>query len=280
MLRLLGFLTLVAATVIGADLLFRVSLLHLVRPVIVEPSDGQAVVPPVVVRWEGPREMHVTLRYAGRASWDLGIRESPFEVPRAYMTDRGLYSVEIQSTTFGAWISASRSFSADGEAPVESKPPDDLAGKLAALEESLQDMRDAQEDTHDENTNLYEENAAIREENAILTEELQRLAEAEQRVSGQAAALEREYARLAEENRLLFQELAQTRARLDAVVPCTVWGYFAHLQPVTFPPSGRTVTVSDNAGEVFRTRRICERIRAVDQAATSVCFCVGSSFGG
>jgi hypothetical protein len=40
------------AAVLAADLLFRASLLRLVRPVIIEPLDGELVAPPVIVRWK------------------------------------------------------------------------------------------------------------------------------------------------------------------------------------------------------------------------------------
>lgn len=282
MLRLVRLAAVVFLTVVAADALFRASLLRLVRPVIVEPADGAVVASPVRVVWEGPQRMRVTLRYAGREQWDLGVRESPFELPPAHLRERGLYSVELRSISLGDWIHASRSFSTDGEpsTPLSPAQSEDVSAKLAALEESLQDMRDAQEDTHEENTNLYEENAAIREENAILTEELQQLAEAEQRALGQQAALEREFARLVEENRLLLEELAQLRTRLASVVPCSVWGYFAYPRPQTIPPSRRVVTVSNNQGEVFRTQAQCENRRRRDSTQASPCFCVGNSWGG
>jgi len=288
MLRLVRLAAIVFLAVVAADLLFRASLLRLVRPVIVSPADGEVVAAPVRVRWEGPRQMRVTLRHAGRDKWDLGVRESPFLIPAEDLRGRGLYSIEVRSPTFGDWVSAQRSFSTDGsvEAPEgkgerQAGEPrsDDVGSKLAALEESLQEMRDAQEDSHDENTNLYEENAAIREENAILTEELQQVSESEQRALGQLAALQQEYARLVEEHRLMLLELSQLRSRLDTIVPCSVWGYFSYPRPRTIPPTRRVVVVSDAQGEVFRTQNICERVRRRDSTSASVCFCVGSSFG-
>ena len=282
MLRALRTAALVFLAVLAADVAFRASLLRLLRPEILSPTDGAVVTPPVKVRWEGPREMQVTLRYAGREEWDLGVRQSPFEIPAQFLRERGLYSVGLRATALGDWISVSRSFSTDGEPPppAPSPPPsNELASKLAALEDSLQQMRDAQEDAHDENTGLYEENASIREENAILTEELQQMAEAELRALGQIAAMEREYARLAEEHRALLVELAQTRARLSSVVPCSVWGYFSSPRPRIVPQMRRFVVVSDSQGEVFRTQSSCEEVRRTDQGAGSVCFCVGSSFG-
>jgi len=277
MLRLLRLVVVVAVVVIATDLFFRASLLRLVRPVITEPVDGELVSPPVRVRWEGPARMRATLRYAGREKWDLGERESPFEIPRENLRERGLYSVELRSIRFGDLITASRSFAADGEPPLSAQQRDDVSDKLAALEESLQEMRDSQEDSHEENTNLYEENAAIREENAILTEELQQAAESEQRALGQQAGLERELARVSDENRSLMDEVLQLRARLSSIVPCSVWGYYA--QPTTSPVARRVVVVNDIAGEVFRAQTACERVRRADTSSASICFCVGSSFG-
>lgn len=281
MLRLLRLAAVVILAVIAGDFLFRASLLRLIRPVITEPADGELVAPPVQVRWEGPQQMKATLRYAGREKWDLGIRESPFEVPRENLRERGLYSIELRSTSFlGDWISANRSFSSDGEAPLSTQQRDDVSAKLAALEESLQEMRDAQEDSHDENTNLYEENAAIREENAILTEELQQAAQAEQRALGQQAAMEREYARVADENRLLMDEVLQLRGRLGNIVPCSVWGYYAHPQPQLYPDPRRIVIVNEPNRDVFRTQAACEAVRVADNSSVSPCFCVGNVFGG
>lgn len=281
MLRLFRLAAVVIFAVVAGDFLFRASLLRQVRPIITEPADGELVAPPVQVRWEGPQRMKVTLRYAGREKWDLGIRESPFQVPRENLRERGLYSLELRSTGFlGDWISASRSFSSDGEAPLSPPQRDDVSAKLAALEESLQEMRDAQEDSHDENTNLYEENASIREENAILTEELQQAAESEQRAIGQQSAMEREYARLADENRLLMDEVLQLRSRLGNIVPCSVWGYYAHPQPQLYPDPRRIVVVNEPNGDVFRAQAACEVVRRADNSSVSVCFCVGSAFGG
>lgn len=280
MLSALRTAAFVFLAVLLADVVFRASVLRLVRPVIVHPADGAVAELPLRVRWEGPLEMQVTLRYAGREEWDLGLRESPFEIPAQYLRERGLYSVGIRSPTLGDWVAASRSFSIEGETPAEpQRPPNDLGGKLAALEESLQRMREAQEDAHDENTSLYEENAAIREENAILTEELQQMAEAELRALGQVAAVEREYGRLVEEHRALLVELAQTRARLGSVIPCSVWGFVATPRPRLAPANRQFVMVSDSTGEVFRTQAMCETMRRADETATSICFCVGSSFG-
>lgn len=281
MLRLLRLAAVVICAVVAGDFLFRVSLLRQVRPIITEPADGELVAPPVRVRWEGPQRMRVTLRYAGREKWDLGTRESPFEVPRENLRERGLYSVELRSTgILGDWISANRSFATDGETTLSPHQRDDVSAKLAALEESLQEMRDAQEDSHDENTNLYEENAAIREENAILTEELQQTAEAEQRATAQQAAMEREYARLADENRLLMDEVLQLRGRLANILPCSVWGYYAHPQPQLYPDPRRIVVVNEPNRDVFRTQAVCEAARAADNNSASPCFCVGNVFGG
>jgi hypothetical protein len=104
--------TLVALTalvaILAGDILFRNSLLRLVRPVIVEPTDGASLTPPVDLRWEGPQQMQVTLSYAGRESWDLGLHESPFELPPEHLKARGLYSVEIASPSSSSPPSPSR----------------------------------------------------------------------------------------------------------------------------------------------------------------------------
>ena len=278
MLRFLRLVAVVIFTVAATDLLFRASILRLIRPVITEPADGELVAAPVQVRWEGPQRMRVTLRYAGREKWDLGLRESPFVIPKENLRERGLYSLELRALTLGDWISATRAFATDGEAPMTTQQRDDVSAKLSALEESLQEMRDTQEDSHEENTNLYEENAAIREENAILTEELQQMAESEQRAHGELAGLNNEYSRLSDENRLLMDEIFQLRARLGAVVPCSVWGYVADPRPQMVPPR-RVVVVADPDGQVFRLQADCERLRRTDLGSASACFCVGNSFG-
>lgn len=266
--------------ILAGDLLFRTSLLRLVHPVIVEPTDAATVTPPVRLRWEGPRQMQVTLRYAGRERWDLGIHESPFEIPPAHTGKRGLYSIEIISPTLGAWVSTTRAFAVgaveEARKPVGQKT---LGEEIGALRKSIIELQVAQDDMRDENTDLYEENAAVREENAILTEELNRIAEAEQRAREQAAALLREHAQLVEAHNRLLDESLQLRARLDSVIPCTVWGYFSYPRPQTIPPSRRTVVVTDTQAEVFRTQRDCEAFRGGDPTNVSPCFCVGSAWG-
>jgi len=271
-----------ALATIGADALFRASLLRAVRPVIVSPTDGATVSLPVIVRWEGPRRMHVALRFGGRASWDLGIRESPFELPGDSVTRRGLYAVEIWSPTFGHWISASRTFAVERSTPAaqQAAPQEDWSAQLAALERSLEELKNAQEKLRAENAALYEENATVREENAILTEEINRLAEAEQRARGQAAAWEQRHSELAGEHHRLLEEVNALRMRVASVVPCTVWGYYAYPRPQRIPATRRTVTVSNARGEVFRSRDACETHRVGDPTAASLCFCLGNSWGG
>jgi hypothetical protein len=273
-------LTVAMATVVG-DAFFRASLLRSLRPVIEEPPDGATVDLPVRVRWEGPQKMRVILRFAGRERWEVGIHQSPLELPRDYFSERGLYHVEIRSPRFGTWISDSRSFAVK-ETPATVRPEEQstLSAQLAALQRSLFQLRQTQDEMRDENTELYEENAAIREENAILTEELHRLAEAEQRAAGRTAALEQQHGELLETHRSLLEETNALRLRMADIVPCTVWGYFSFPRPQTIPATRRRVTVSNDEGEVFRTQTRCERVRRGDPTSSSPCFCVGNSFGG
>ncbi len=268
--------------ILAGDVLFRNSLLRVVHPVIVEPTDGASLTPPVELRWEGPRQMQVTLSYAGRESWDLGLHESPFELPPEHLKARGLYSVEIASPSVGEWISSRRAFFVEPTLPEprQAPPRPELADQLTELQKSLSDLRSDQEDLRDENTDLYEENASIREENAILTEELNRVTESAQNSQAQADAADRRYAALVDEHQNLLQQAAQLRQRLSAVVLCSVWGYYAYPRPQTIPPTRRIVSVSDNRGNVFRTQAECEGRRRGDPTQDSVCFCVGSSFAG
>ncbi len=272
-----------ALATIGADALFRASLLRAVRPVIVSPTDGATVLPPVILQWEGPRRMHVALRFGGRAYWDLGIRESPFELPANYLARRGLYAVDIWSPTFGHWISARRTFAVErAPQPNQQQNASDQEwnAQLAALQRSIEELKGAQEKLRAENAALYEENAAVREENAILTEEINRLAEAEQRARGQVAAWEQRHSELAAEHQRLLEEVNALRMRVASVLPCTVWGYYSYPRPQRIPATRRAVTVSDARGEVFRVRDQCEAQRTSDPTAASPCFCVGNSWGG
>ena len=281
MFRLLAVGLIALIGILGGDLLFRTSLVRAVHPVIIAPTDGETVDPPVRLEWEGPRRMLVTLRYAGRNSWNLGIHESPFEIPKDHLRERGLYSVQISAPVLGRWINADRAFAIKPPAPQtpESDETMTLGNQIAALRRSIAELQSAQDEMKDENGDLYEENASVREENAVLTEELNRLADAEQRAQAQAATVQQDHDRLVQEHRALLDEIAQLRQRLAAVIPCTVWGYFSYPHPQTIPVSRRVVTVSDTQGEIFRSQRGCEVYRQGDPGNASPCFCVGSSWG-
>ena len=221
MWRVLAIGAVVAAAALAGDILFRASLLRTVRPVILAPTDGAAVSLPVRLHWEGPRRMRVIVWHAGRERWDLGVRESPAELPTKYFTRRGLYSVEIKSPRLGDWISSRRSFSIrTARVPPAAREQAGLSGQLAALQKSVLGLRLAQQEMRDENASPYEESAAIREEHAILTEALNRLAEGERRATNRAAARERQYAELQEAHRVLRQESQRLLARPAAATRC------------------------------------------------------------
>jgi regulator of replication initiation timing len=282
MIRALVTALLSAAAIIAGDIVFRTSLLQVLRPVILSPASQAVLEPPVQLQWDGPQRMRVLLSIAGEEQRDLGIHESPVDLGRDQFPRDGGYEVELQALRFGDWIRATRRFqvhaAAAAPAPQEDHPvhSDDTKNLLRALEAA----RTARDKAHGRTKFLTEENAALRDESERLAQQLEGLYRAEGENAARAAELERHLAQLAEENRALAEENAAIRLRLGSVIPCTVWGYYSYPRPQTFPVPHRLLLVSDARGQIFRAQGECEIVRRADPTAASICFCVGNSWGG
>jgi hypothetical protein len=281
MMRAVFTVLLAAAGIIAGDAVFRTSLLRHVRPVILRPPDQAVVDPPVRVLWDGPQQMRVLLSIAGEAQHDLGVHESPLDIPSDQFPRGGGYGIELQSLRYGSWIRATRWFQVHA-APERHAESDHKAHTWEAkdLLHALEAARTARDKALGRTKFLSEENAALRDESERLAKQLEALYKSQDDETERAAELEKRLAQLSEENRALAEENAAVRQRLSTVVPCTVWGYFSFPHPQTFPPTRRALNVSDGRGQIFRTQPECELLRRTDPTAASICFCVGNSWGG
>ncbi|MFN8625472.1 MAG: hypothetical protein U0587_05755 [Candidatus Binatia bacterium] len=268
--------------VLVGDIVFRASLLQQLRPTVLSPSDQAVVEPPVRVVWEGPRQMRVLLSIVGDAQRDLGVHESPFEIPSHQFVRNGGYGIELRALWLGNWIRALRWFQvhdtpAERRAPADAK---DTRWETKDLLHALEIARAGREKAQERTRFLQEENAGLRDESERLATQLEALYKAQEDDAERSAELERRLAQMGEENRGLAEENAVARQRLASVIPCSVWGYVNFPRPQTVPPTRRLVTVSDTRGQVFRIQADCELVRHGDPTAASVCFCVGNSWGG
>jgi regulator of replication initiation timing len=281
MMRAVFTVLLAVAGIIAGDVVFRTSLLRQVRPIILSPSDQAVIDPPVHVLWDGPQQMRVLLSIAGEAQRDLGVHESPLDIPSDQFPRDGGYGIELQSLRYGRWIRATRWFQVH-VAPERHAESDHKPGTWEAkdLLHALDAARTARDKALGRTKFLSEENAALRDESQRLAKQLEALYKSQDDETERAAELESRLAQLGDENRTLADENAAIRQRLSTVVPCTVWGYFNFPQPQIIPVTRRAVNVSDGRGQVFRTQPDCEIFRRGDPTAASICFCVGNSWGG
>jgi hypothetical protein len=269
------------AGIIAGDVLFRTSLLNHIRPVILSPSDQAVVDPPVHLVWDGPQQMRVLLSMAGEAARDLGVHESPLDIPSDQFPRDGGYGIEVRSLSFGGWFRATRWFQVHATPETQQEPDQKTrAWDAKDLLRALEAARTARDKALGRTKFLSEENAALRDESERLAKQLEALYKSQEEETERTAELERRLAQLSEENRSLGDENAAIRQRLSTVVPCTVWGYFSFPQPQMIPLTRRALNVSDGRGQVFRTQPECEIIRRADPTAASICFCVGNSWGG
>jgi regulator of replication initiation timing len=281
MMRAVIIAVLSFAGIIAGDVLFRTSLLRQIRPVILSPSDQAVIDPPVHLVWDGPRQMRVLLSIAGEAERDLGVHESPFDIPSDRFPRDGGYSIEVRSLSFRGWIRAARWFQVHAAPEHEQEPGHKTrAWEAKDLLRALEAARTARDKAFGRTKFLSEENAALRDESERLAKQLEALYKSQDDETERTAELEKRLAQLTEENRALTDENAAIRQRLSTVVPCTVWGYFSFPQPQMIPFTRRALNVSDGRGQVFRTQPECEIIRRADPTAASICFCVGNSWGG
>ncbi|MBI4515255.1 MAG: hypothetical protein HY699_05495 [Deltaproteobacteria bacterium] len=279
MRRTLGIVAVTAAALVLLELRLGTPLFRWLQPEILTPAEGALVSAPLLVRWDGPPRLALSLVANGSPARDLGIHPSPFELTSQDLAAPGPYRLRAHAPIlggFGGLIQAERRFAVAAPAPPPPRRPatEPRAAQPTPVAEESED-----EEQQAESVALYEENAALRQENATLLQELERLVQENDDTTSQAAVERQQRAQLAQENRALSEQLSVLQWRLNAALTCTVWGYYAYPRPQTIPPTRRVVTVSDTRGEVFRAEPECETVRRADPAAASPCFCVGAPWG-
>lgn len=281
--QVLGLALVSAGAVAATDLLMQSSLLHLVQLRIIAPADGAIVTAPVTVSWDGPQPMETTLTGNGQRI-ELGLRESPFEIDASRFVRPGQYGIELRAPRFGSLIGAERRFmvrrARDRPASAEEPGTDEPHGEPSAppppgetADTHLQAERD---ELRGELAAWQTEVTKLREDNADLQQSLDEL---QAQTDAQLSAADQQRQELAREHLLALQENQLLHQRLDAIPPCTVWGYVAYPRPQTNPPS-RLVLAGDRNGTVFRSELDCARARSVDPTGASPCVCVGPVWGG
>jgi len=289
MIRALFTALLCCVAVFVGDLLFRGSVLSHVRPVILSPARQAVLQPPVVLQWDGPQPMRVSISIVGEAPRELGDLRSPVTLEANDFPREGGYQIDLQSPKFGRWIRASRRFQVHAlpsARPSEPSPQADndhqgeQAWDVHDLLRALEAARTARDKAHARSKFLTEENSALRDESERLAKQLESIYNSQEEDVHHGADLERRLNQLTDENHALADQNAAMRLRLSTVIPCTVWGYFGIPHPNTYPPTRRMLVVSDSRGEVFRAQPQCELLRRGDPNAASICFCIGNSWGG
>lgn len=281
-MRALGTAVLCAVAVFAGDAVFRASLLHQLRPVILSPADDAVLAPPVQVQWDGPHRMRVLLSTSGGEPRDLGIHEAPFDLGGEAFPRDGGYQIELRAPRLGGWIRTTRWFQvhAPETAPVAQDGQPTRGMDVEDLLHALDAVRHARDKAHERTKFLRDENAALRDESERLAKQLEGLYKTQEDDAARTAELERRLTQLAEEHRAVADENAALRQRLGSVIPCTVWGYYSFPRPQTIPVTRRILMVSDTRGQVFRRQADCELLRRADPDAASICFCAGNSFAG
>lgn len=280
MLRALSTALLCGLAIVVGDFVFRGSLLSHLRPIILSPREQAVRHAPVEIHWDGPRRMRLVLTPVGDQPRDLGIHESPYEIGRQEFIRDGGYRIELESILFGSWVRAHRLFQVYAEPPpppqeeVES-PPSEPRFLLQALE-AVRRVRDR---ARGQAKRYRHENSALRDETTRLADQVDALQSLQDEDLAHADDLERRLIQLANDYRVMSDENAVLRMRLEAVIPCTVWGYYSYPRPNTIPATRQIVAVTDSRARVFRLQAECESIRRDDPTASSTCFCVGNSWG-
>lgn len=266
--------------VVGGDVLFRTSLLSFVRPVILTPREQAVLQPPIEVSWDGPELMRAILTPVGDAPRDLGIQRSPFQIGFEEILRDGGYRIELQALRFGNWIRAHRLvqiYTKPPPPPGEDARADTVESKF--LLNALDAVRRIRNQARGRTKQYRHENTALRAETSRLAEQVAALQALQEDDLAHAEDLENRLLQLAQEFRVLSEENLALRQRLETVIPCTVWGYYAYPRPNTIPPTRQIVAVTDSQARIFRTQIACETVRRDDLAASSTCFCVGNSWG-
>jgi hypothetical protein len=235
----------------------------------------------VVVEWDGPRRLHVTLIRSGMRE-DLGVHESPFEIEAARFAQDGQYAIEIRSPSLGRFVHAERRFHVQ-RPPQPPRAADEGGAPLPKPE----DLRSAYEHLRAEKTRiegelatLSQEKSSLELENRQLADDVDELEDLYDRADERIEEIETQQATLLQQHLLATQENQLLRQRLQSIPTCTTWGYLSLPRPQTVPPTRRVVLVSNGRGQVFRTEADCLFTRRQDPTGISPCVCVGPVWDG
>jgi hypothetical protein len=276
--RILLIAVAVASATLATEFVFQSTLLHAFWPVVLTPPDGAIVTPPVIVRWDGSPGLSLVLITNGLRQ-DLGPHDSPFEIAADRFPRPGQYSVEVRSALLGGWSRTQRRFLVQLPEPTpEPAPCVDRRVEIEALQRTVARLESERNETSERIATLRQTIDQLQTDNAALAarvDELHQLQDqldiAQETAEAQSEDAARQRQELIDENRLL-------RAQLEAVPPCTAWGYLTYPRPQTFPTTRRLVVVSDSQGIIFRTQLQCEITRRIDRGAASPCVCVGQTW--
>jgi hypothetical protein len=272
-----------ALAVIATDLAFSTTLLRVFRPTVTSPADGSIASPPIVVEWDGPRRMLVTLVRSGLRQ-DLGLHESPFEIERKNFAQDGQYEVEIRSPSLGRFVRAARRFhvrrpqaAAQAQGGDETSQP---GTPPADMRTALERLRAEKNQVEADLVAAGQEKARLEAENRQLNNDIDELENFQDQTDQRLQEMEGQQSTLLQEHMLALQENQFLRQRLQSIPTCTTWGYLSLPRPQTVPPTRRVVLVSNGRGQVFRSEADCITIRRQDPTGISPCVCVGPVWDG
>lgn len=278
MRQVLGLALVSAVVIISIDLAFQSSVLRTFQPLILTPPDGALVTAPVIVRWEGPPSLHLILKGTGTRK-DLGVRDSPCEIPPEHFPHPGQYSLEIRSPVFGSLFGSERRFLVafrGREAAGELEPTSAPASDRNKLRDQMNRLQEDYDRSRNENAALQSENESLLRQQTSLLDRLNEAREERDQNAQQLENLEKQFAELENERQQSLDELNALRARMEGLPPCLAWGYVSQPRPQTIPNPRRIVVASNGRGQIFRSGPQCEFVRRADPTAVSGCDCVAS----
>jgi hypothetical protein len=271
-----------ALVVIATDLAFSTTLLRAFRPIVTAPADGSITAPPIVVEWEGPRRLLVTVVRSGMRQ-DLGLHESPFEIGAATFPQDGQYEVEIRSPSLGRFVRAARRFHVQRRQTAAQAPGDQPSSPGAPpvdMRTALERLRAEKNQVEADLVALGQEKSRLEAENHQLNNDLDEIERSHDQADLRLQEMETQQSTLLQEHMLAMQENQFLRQRLQSIPTCTTWGYLSLPRPQTVPPTRRVVLVSNGRGQVFRNEADCLAIRRQDPTGISPCVCVGPVWDG
>jgi len=278
--RILLFVVLTGGVVLAVDFAFRSSLLRVLWPAVSSPADGAIVTPPVVLRWVGPPRMSITL-ISGGLREDLGLHDSPFEISADHFPRPGQYRLELISPTLGTWTATERRFLVQlpdrAEQPAPTPCPD-REDEMAAMRDAITRLESDRDEARAQAARLQETVENLKGENNELTASADELHQLQLQVDAMQELLERQRQELIQQQNTLLEENRLLKSQLEAVPPCTAWGYLTYPRPQTVPATRRLVVVSDTRGHIFQNQVQCEVARRVDRGAASPCICIGQTW--